>query len=185
MSNEVSREKNPIDWSAPFDELYVGQRFRTATRAVGETDLMVFSALTGDWHPQHSDPDWAARSPFGERIAHGLLTVSLAVGLVPLDPDRVVALRRLGDVVFRRPVHLQESIHVAGHITALRPIDERKGLAGFAWAVRNDRDELVCRAGVDVLWRREHSGEADPPQRFWHEPITSESEPGGFVAVPL
>src|SRR5487761_2426991 len=99
MDTHVSRERSPIDWSAPFDELFVGQRFRTSRRAVGETDLMVFSALTGDWHPQHTDPQWAARSPFGERIAHGMLTVSLGVGLVPLDPDRVVALRRLGDVV--------------------------------------------------------------------------------------
>jgi 3-hydroxybutyryl-CoA dehydratase len=184
-SQQTSHEQSPVDWSAPFDELCVGQRFRTARRAVGETDLMVFSALTGDWHPQHSDPAWAARSPFGERIAHGMLTVSLAVGLVPLDPDRVVALRRLGDVVFKRPVHLEESIHVAGHIAALRPIDERTGLAGFAWAIRNDEDELVCRAKVDVVWRRDATTGTDAGERFWHEPITSELGPDSFVPVPL
>jgi acyl dehydratase len=185
MNSKVSGEQSAVDWSAAFDELSVGARFRTARRAIGETDLMVFSALTGDWHPQHTDPDWAARSPFGERIAHGLLTVSLAVGLVPLDPDRVVALRRLGDVIFKRPVHLQENIHVAGHITALRAIDERTGLAGFAWAIRNDQEELVCRAGVDVVWRRDAPASTDPGQGFWHEPITSEMGPGGLVPVPL
>jgi 3-hydroxybutyryl-CoA dehydratase len=185
MNSHVRHESSPVDWSASFDELCVGQRFRTDQRAVGETDLMVFSALTGDWHPQHSDPDWAARSPFGERIAHGLLTVSLAVGLVPLDPNRVVALRRLGDVIFKRPVRLQESIHVAGHIAALRPIDHGAGLAGFAWAIRNDQDELVCRAGVDVVWRRDPTPSEAPVQRFWHEPITSDMGPDGFVPVPL
>jgi 3-hydroxybutyryl-CoA dehydratase len=185
MDQHQSHDQSTVNWSAPFDELCVGQRFRTARRPVGETDLMVFSALTGDWHPQHSDPDWAAQSPFGERIAHGLLTVSLAVGLVPLDPDRVVALRRLGDVIFKRPVHLQESINVAGHIATLRPIDERTGLAGFAWAIRNDGDELVCRAAVDVVWRRDAIGEAMSPERFWHEQITSEIGPNGFIPVPL
>jgi acyl dehydratase len=151
---QESFEIGPVVWSAPFDALRVGQRFETVPRALGETDVMVFSALTGDWHPQHSDPEWAAASPFGERIAHGLLTISLAVGLVPLDPDRVMALRRLSEVVFKRPVRLDQMIHVVGHITALRPIDDGSGLVSFAWAIRNERDELVCRAGVDVLWRR-------------------------------
>ena len=48
--------------------------------------MVAFSALTGDWHPQHSDAVWAADSAFGERIAHGMLIVSFAVGLVDFDP---------------------------------------------------------------------------------------------------
>ena len=74
-------------WSDPFEQLSVGERFESGRRAVRDTDVIVFSALTGDWHPQHCDPEWAAASPFGERIAHGMLVLSLAVGLVPLDPD--------------------------------------------------------------------------------------------------
>ena len=95
-------------WSDPFEQLSVGQRFESGERAVRDTDVIVFSALTGDWHPQHCDPEWAAASPFGERIAHGMLVLSLAVGLVPLDPARVLALRRVSDVVFKRPVRLDE-----------------------------------------------------------------------------
>ena len=44
-------------------------------------------------HPQHTDTAWAAGSLFGERIAHGMLVVSFALGLMPFDPDRVIALR--------------------------------------------------------------------------------------------
>jgi 3-hydroxybutyryl-CoA dehydratase len=139
-------------WSDPFERLSVGQRFRSGERTVRDTDLIVFSALTGDWHPQHCDPEWAARGPFGERIAHGMLILSLAVGLVPLDPERVLALRRVGEVVFKRPVRLDDSVHVAGELTALRPIDERAGLVDFAWQVRNQDDALVVRASVQVLW---------------------------------
>jgi 3-hydroxybutyryl-CoA dehydratase len=139
-------------WSDPFERLSVGQRFRSGERAVRDTDVIVFSALTGDWHPQHCDPEWAARSPFGERIAHGMLILSLAVGLVPLDPERVLALRRVGEVVFKRPVRLDDSVHVDGELTALRAIDERAGLVDFAWRVRNQDDALVVRASVQVLW---------------------------------
>ena len=59
----------------------------TRGRTITEADLVSFSALTGDWHPQHADAAWAAESPFGERIAHGMLVLSYAVGLLPIDPD--------------------------------------------------------------------------------------------------
>ncbi|HLM87092.1 MAG TPA: MaoC/PaaZ C-terminal domain-containing protein, partial [Solirubrobacteraceae bacterium] len=144
-------------WSDPFDSLAVGQRFHSGARTVHDTDVIVFSALTGDWHPQHCDPEWAARSPFGERIAHGMLVLSLAVGLVPLDPERVLALRRVGDVVFKRPVRLGDSVSVAGEVTALRPIDasspegDAAGLVDFGWQIKNQDDALIARASVQVL----------------------------------
>jgi 3-hydroxybutyryl-CoA dehydratase len=143
-----------VVWSDPFDHLAVGQRFRSAHRTVTESDVSAFAALTGDSHPQHVDANWAASSPFGERIAHGMLILSLAVGLVPLDPERVLALRRVSDVVFKRPVLLEETILVAGQLTALRPIDEHSGLVDFSWQIRNQDDALVVRANVQVLWRR-------------------------------
>jgi acyl dehydratase len=146
-------EESAMRWSDPFDHLSVGCRFRSGTRTVRDTDVIVFSALTGDWHPQHCDPEWAASSPFGERIAHGMLVLSLAVGLVPLDPERVLALRRVGEVVFKRPVRLDDVVWVAGELTALRPIDETSGLVDFAWQVRNQDDALVARANVQVVWR--------------------------------
>jgi 3-hydroxybutyryl-CoA dehydratase len=172
-------------WSDPFDRLSIGQRFATARRTVTDIEVTVFCALTGDWHPQHCDADWAARSPFGERIAHGMLTISLAVGLVPLDPELVLALRRVGDVVFKRPVYLNESIRVEGEISRLTPVDEQAGLVSFAWAVRNQDDALVCRAGVEVLWRRVPADAVRAVQAFWHDPVAADAPAGEFIPVPL
>ena len=148
-----------LDWAAGYDDLRAGQQFTTRGRTVTEADVVGFAALTGDWHSQHTDAVWAAQSAFGERIAHGMLVISLAVGLVPLDPDRVVALRRLGDVVFKRPVKLGETIHVSGKVAELSPVSEQAGLVGFAWAIHNQDGQLVCRARVEVLWSRD-AGEA-------------------------
>jgi 3-hydroxybutyryl-CoA dehydratase len=184
-------------WSDPFELLSVGERFESCERTVRDTDVIVFCALTGDWHPQHCDPEWAAHSPFGERIAHGMLVLSLAVGLVPLDPERVLALRRVGDVVFKRPVHLNEVISVTGEITALRPIDERSGLVDFAWQIRNQDGALVARASVQVLWRGGDAlaeseagadsagGGADAAATSWYEPIVGGAAPGEFIPLPL
>ena len=188
-SQEPGERGSPVQdtmrWSEPFDRLSVGQRFRTGRRAVYDTDVIMFSALTGDWHPQHCDADWAAASPFGERIAHGMLILSLAAGLVPFDPELVLALRRVGDVVFKRPVRLNESISVSGETTALTPVDDRAGLVGFGWAVRNQEDALVCRATVAVLWRRAHGADEADAATFWHDPISAGLRPGEFIPVPL
>ena len=70
-----------------FDRLETGLAVTTRGRTITESDLVSFSALTGDWHPQHADADWAAEGPFGERVAHGMLVLSYAVGLLPIDPD--------------------------------------------------------------------------------------------------
>ncbi len=183
-------------WSDPFDRLSVGQRFRGGERTVAEADVLGFCELTGDWHPQHCDPRWAAASPFGERIAHGMLVLSLAVGLVPLDPERVLALRRVGDVVFKRPVRLGEVISVAGELTALRSIDERTGLVNFRWAIRNQDDALVARANVQVLWRRDDPATERADAGSRHEATSAEAEsrhqataagaaPGESIPVPL
>lgn len=147
-----------MNWNAPFEALEVGQAFTTRGRTVTEADVVSFAALTGDWHPQHADAIWAASSPFGQRIAHGMLVVSLAVGMVPFDPDRVVALRRVQDVVFKRPVRLGETIHVEGRIAELRDLTPDAGLVTWAWSVVGSRGRTACRARVDVLWRAEQAG---------------------------
>jgi 3-hydroxybutyryl-CoA dehydratase len=140
-------------FSSGFEELVSGLEFRTRGRTVTETDVVSFAGLTGDWHPQHTDAEWAASGPFGERIAHGLLVISLAGGMVPFDPDRVVALRRLSDVVFKRPVRLGETIHLEGRIGELRPATDEAGLVTLTWSVLNQHGQIVCRARVEVLWR--------------------------------
>jgi 3-hydroxybutyryl-CoA dehydratase len=183
---EASASKaRALCWSDPFERLSVGQRFDSGPRTVSDTDVIVFSALTGDWHPQHCDQAWAASSPFGERIAQGMLILSLAVGLVPLDPERVLALRRVGDVVFKRPVHLNEAISVDGELVALRPIGENAGLADFIWAIRNQDDAVVCRANVQVLWRGDGGVGEQAAPGFWHAPITDGASTGEFIPLPL
>jgi 3-hydroxybutyryl-CoA dehydratase len=137
-----------------FEELTPGTAFVTRGRTVTEADVVGFGTLTGDLHPQHVDAEWAEQSRFGKRIAHGMLVLSYAVGLVPLDPDRVVALRRIRDAVFKRPVGLGDTIHVEGEVERLAPVDDEMGLAVCNWRVRNQRGRLVVSATVEVLWRR-------------------------------
>jgi len=137
-----------------FDQLEVGDEFETGFRTIEERDLASFSALTGDHHPLHTDPEWAAGSPFGGRIAHGMLILSYSVGLAPIDPDRVVALRGFERVVFKRPVRIGDAIALRGRVEELREIDDRNGLARLLWTVVNRDGRTVLRAAAEIVWRR-------------------------------
>ena len=69
-----------------FDDLEVGDSFITKGRTITEADLVNFAALTWDTYPLHVDAEWASKTMFGERIAHGMLVLSYAAGLVPMQP---------------------------------------------------------------------------------------------------
>ncbi len=138
-----------------FNELEVGERFVTDVRTIEDADIMGFAELTGDSHPQHTDAEWAADSRFGERIAHGLLVLSCAAGLVPFDPDRVVALRRVADAVFKAPVRIGDSVRVEGEVTKTRELDDEHGLVECRWKVLNQDNKMVMRMSVEVVWRAE------------------------------
>jgi 3-hydroxybutyryl-CoA dehydratase len=131
----------------------VSAPFVSRARTVTEADVVAFSALTGDWHPQHSDATWAADSAFGERIAHGMLIVSFAVGLVAFDPEEVVALRRLREVVFKRPVKLGDTIHVEGSEAERREVNDETSLVTWNWRIVNQDGEVVCRLAIEALCR--------------------------------
>ncbi len=137
-----------------FDALTEGDRFSTAARAITDADVLAFAELTGDRHPLHTDDAFAAAGPFGRRVAHGLLVLSAAAGLVPLDPRRVLALRRVGDAVFKRPVFCGDEIHVDGRIASLRAMSDEAGLVGCALTVAGADGKTVARATLELLWSR-------------------------------
>jgi acyl dehydratase len=140
--------------ASDFDSLAIGDSFVTRARTVTEAVVVSFACLSGDMHPQHTDAAWAATSLFGERIAHGMLVASLALGLLDFDPERVIALRRVRDAVFKRPVAFGDTIHVAGRVDGIDPLDASTGLVGVRLDVQNQRARTVARLAVDVVWRR-------------------------------
>ena len=130
-------------------------------RTITEADIVAFSGLTGDHHPQHTDAVWAGAGPFGGIVAHGMLVLSYALGLVALDPERVAALRRFEDVVFKRPVRIGDTIRVEAKL--VRP-DDGRGLEAWEWRILNQDDELVIRAKIEAVVRGEDDSEAEPTE---------------------
>jgi 3-hydroxybutyryl-CoA dehydratase len=151
--------------SQDFDGLEPGARFRTRGRTITESDLVSFSTLTGDFHPLHTDVEWAGESEFNGRIAHGMLLLSYCVGLVPLDPEQVMALRGFEKVAFKRPVRIGDTIRVEGEIDSKKELDDATGLVVSGWKILNQRDEVCALVKVRIVWRRAPRPALAEPER--------------------
>lgn len=137
----------------PMCEMRVGDRWLSRGRTITEADVVAFAGLTGDFHPQHTDATFAATSPFGERLAHGMLVLSYAFGLVP--SEHAVAVRRIRNVVFKRPVLIGDTIAVETTIARLQPMSGGVGLVTGSWRVLNQRGLAVAKLEIDALWQQD------------------------------
>ena len=137
-----------------FDELEVGDSFITKGRTITEADLVNFAALTWDTYPLHVDADWAANTMFGERIAHGMLVLSYAAGLVPMQPGPIVAFYGMEKVRFFAPTKIGDTIRVNVELTDKEERDENLGLATFHNTIINQREETVAKSINKVILKR-------------------------------
>ena len=92
------------------------------------------------------------------------MVLSYSAGLVPVDPERVIALRRVCDAVFKQPVRIGDTIHVEGEIASKTELDTEHGLVETRWRVMNQRGKLVLRATVELVWKRSATPPVEEPQ---------------------
>ena len=138
----------------PLDDL-AGSASRRAAAPSPRPTSSPSPALTGDFHPQHVDAEWAAESPFGERIAHGLLVLSYAAGLVPFDPERVdrAAPRPRRRLQAPRAPRRHDPRRGPGRRGRARRRRPASSPSRWPSAARTTGRSL--RAVVEVLWRRD------------------------------
>jgi acyl dehydratase len=136
------------------DDLTIGDSFLTKGRTITEADLVGFAALTWDTYPLHVDADWASKTIFGERIAHGMLVLSYAAGLVPMQPGPIVAFYGMDKVRFFLPTKIGDTIRVHAELKEKEDRDEDFCLATFHNTIMNQRDETVAKSINKVLLRR-------------------------------
>jgi 3-hydroxybutyryl-CoA dehydratase len=126
-----------------YEEVDVGSVFESAGRTITESYVLQFAMLSGDWHPLHTDAEYAGRSRFGERISHGMLTLAATTGLMTLSADAVQAFYGMDKVRFLRPVLFGDTIRAKTEIAAKVPSPEGGGRVDVAVTVVNQRDEPV------------------------------------------
>ena len=103
-----------------FEDLSVGMTERLA-KTVSSSDVVGFAEVTGDRNPIHLSEHFAATTPFGTRIAHGLYTASLisaVLGTRLPGPGAIYVSQTLN---FRAPVKIGDTVEVAVVVTELNP----------------------------------------------------------------
>lgn len=98
-----------------YEDLEVGQTFRSPARTVTEADLTIFSMVSGDWNPIHSDAEYARKTPYGQRIVHGVLGVAIVTGMfdrLGIFEDSALALLGIDEWRFIAPIFVGDTVHM-------------------------------------------------------------------------
>jgi acyl dehydratase len=133
-----------------FDDFQVGAKTVTRGRTITEADIVNFAGCSGDWYSLHTDAEFARTTPFRERIAHGMLVLSVATGLMPLDDMAIVAFYGRDKVRFTSPTKIGDTLHVKMEVTDKQDKGEF-GIVSLKQVIKNQKDKDVVVSTLKVV----------------------------------
>jgi acyl dehydratase len=128
-----------------FDDVAVGQEWTSAGRTVTEADIVNFAGLSGDFNPIHVDDEFAKATPFRQRMAHGLLVLSIGSGLsLTAPPMRTLAFMAIKEWHFRDPVVIGDTLHTWARVQSKEERSRgRRGVITWERKILNQKDKVV------------------------------------------
>jgi len=144
-----------------YADLYVGMAFRSPGRTITDADLVGFAGLTGDFSELHTSEVYAQKSQFGRRVAHGMLGLAYAHGLMWARTgelrETAIAFLGISDWRFLEPIFVGDTIFVNYRICELRESKSRptQAIATFDVSVVDQNDRIVQRGKKALLVSKE------------------------------
>jgi len=147
-----------------FEEINIGDEYTTGARTVTEADVVNFAGLSGDFQPEHMNEEFATRGAMGARIAHGLLILAMATGLLNqtgLTEGTTIALMEM-KVRFTHPVRFGDTITAVARVVGKRETKKPdRGIVTLAATVLNQHEVAVLEAEWPIMiYRNGHVPEA-------------------------
>jgi 3-hydroxybutyryl-CoA dehydratase len=146
---------SPANRGLYFEEFQVGQNITTAGRTIAESDIFTFAGFYGDFNQIHTDAEFSKGTPFGQRVAHGLLGLSIASGLAMRTgvlEGTVIAFREIKDWKFVNPIFISDTIHVEMEVTETKALPRIGGGAVvITLDVKKQSGETVMKGSWTVL----------------------------------
>lgn len=137
-----------------FEEFNTETSIISAGRTITEADLVNFAGLSGDYNLIHTDAEFAKATPMGERIAHGMLVLSIATGLanqLGFMEGTVIAFVSL-EWKFKRPIKIGDTVHVTARVKQTKAMHAvGGGLVTLDVRLLNQRDELTQQGEWTIL----------------------------------
>ncbi|GAB4487316.1 MAG: MaoC/PaaZ C-terminal domain-containing protein [Anaerolineales bacterium] len=145
----------PLNTGLFFEDFQPGQTLCSAGRTVTEHDVAAFAGLSGDFNQIHTDAEFAKSTPFRQRIAHGILGLSIASGLAVqtgILGANVLAFREINEWKFVKPVFLGDTIHVEMEVTEAKALPRiGGGSVTLLVKVNNQANETTMKGSWTVL----------------------------------
>jgi 3-hydroxybutyryl-CoA dehydratase len=129
-----------------YEDFAIGTVLESRGRTITEADIVNFAGLSGDFVELHTNEEFARKSAFGRRIAHGALVFSISTGLMTqmnVINDTVLAFYGVDKLRFTGPVFIGDTVHVTKRVVDLREKDAERGIVTFATEVLNQKSEPV------------------------------------------
>jgi 3-hydroxybutyryl-CoA dehydratase len=150
------KEANMSDLYQPrgmyLDEFVPGKCIVTAGRTITEADIVNFAGLSGDYNQIHVDAVYGAATPFGQRIAHGLLVTSVVSGLAAqtgVMEGTVIAFREINEWKFMKPVFIGDTVYAE---LTVRETKEMRRIGGGAVTIDVDVKKQTGEVVIKGIW---------------------------------
>jgi acyl dehydratase len=149
-----------MEKSRYFEELVVGEEFRSPTRTIAEYDLYVFAGLTGDLTDFHISIEAGKNSVFGQRAAHGMLLVSIANGLynrIGVTDETGMALAGV-EWRFLAPGFIGDTVHLVASVKEKRDVSKKdRGLVFWDARLVKQDGTTMCQGQMIRMVRRKEA----------------------------
>ena len=138
-----------------FEDFIVGERFVSSARTITESDIVQFAGISGDYNQIHTDKEFGKTTPYGRRVAHGLLVTSIATGLIAQSgilEGTVIAFREINNWKFTRPTFIGDTIHVVTEVIKTKELRRLGGGAVIILVdVKNQNDQTLMKGKWTAL----------------------------------
>lgn len=138
-----------------FEDLEIGQCFTSGGRTITETDLTLFSMISGDWNPIHADAEYSKATRYGERIVHGTFGIAIATGLMhsmQVFNGSAIAMASIDSWKFLMPMRIGATIHLRLEITGKSTEPEsRSGRIQRLFELIDQESRVIQRGSSDVV----------------------------------
>jgi acyl dehydratase len=148
-----------------FDDLEIGDEWESPGRTITETDVVLFAGLSGDHNPLHSNHELSKSGPFGRPVAHGLLGLAIATGLISQSPRiDTLAFLAILEWQFILPIGFGDTIKVVSRIEGKEPQARgRRGVITWHRRVVNQIGQVVQEGRTRTLVRGSSQPTSPPP----------------------
>lgn len=144
-----------------YEQFEIGAVYRSPARTVTEADVVHFAGLSGDFNPLHTDAVFAAATPFGERIAHGMLVAAMATGMANwtgiFEGTTLALMEQV--IQYKGPVRFGDTVHLALTVAEKKETSKTdRGIVFFDTEVLNQDGQTVQSGRWTLMMRREGGG---------------------------